>query len=60
MRTVGVWDEPGMIIDEIKTNPPDVVFNLTEHFNEVSAYDRNVAGLLEMMDVPIPAQAPPG
>ena len=60
VRTVGVWDEPGMIIDEIKTNPPDVVFNLTEHFNEVSAYDRNVAGLLEMMDVPYTGSSPTG
>jgi len=37
VRTIGVYDEPGMIIDEIKNNPPDLVFNLTEHFNAVSA-----------------------
>ena len=60
VRTLGVWDEPSMIIDEIKANPPDVVFNLTEHFNEVSAYDRNVAGLLEMMDVPHTGASPTG
>jgi D-alanine-D-alanine ligase len=60
VRTIGVWDEPGMIIDEIKAYPPDVVFNLTEHFNEVSAYDRNVAGLLEMMDVPYTGSSPTG
>src|SRR5215472_10449079 len=40
VRTIGVWDEPGMIIDEIKTNPPDVVFNLTEHFKELLAYHK--------------------
>jgi D-alanine-D-alanine ligase len=60
VRTIGVWDEPGMIIDEIKAYPPDVVFNLTEHFNEVSAHDRNVAGLLEMMDVPYTGSSPTG
>jgi len=60
VRTIGVWDEPGMIIEEIKTNPPEVVFNLTEHFNEVSAYDRNVAGLLEMMEVPYTGSSPTG
>ena len=60
VRTIGVWDEPGMIIDEIKANPPDVVFNMTEHFNEVSAYDRNVAGLLEMMAVPYTGSSPTG
>jgi D-alanine-D-alanine ligase len=51
VRMIGVYDEPGMIIEEIKAHPPDVVFNLTEHFNARSAYDQNVAGLLEMLDV---------
>ena len=60
MRTLGIWDEASLIIDEIKANPPDVVFNLTEHFNEVSAYDRNVAGLLEMMGVPYTGSSPTG
>jgi D-alanine-D-alanine ligase len=60
VRTLGVWDEPSMIIDEIKSNPPDVVFNLTEHFNEVSAYDRNIVGLLEMMGVPHTGASPTG
>lgn len=60
VRTIGVWDEPGTIIDEVKAHPPDIVFNLTEHFNEVSAYDRNVAGLLEMMDVPYTGASPTG
>ncbi len=60
VRTIGVYDEPGMIIDEVKSNLPDVVFNLTEHFNAVSAYDRNVAGLLEMMGVPYTGSSPTG
>ncbi|MGZ9272907.1 MAG: hypothetical protein ACXW6T_27610, partial [Candidatus Binatia bacterium] len=60
VRTLGVWDEASLIIDEIKANVPDVVFNLTEHFNEISAYDRNVAGLLEMMAVPYTGSSPTG
>jgi D-alanine-D-alanine ligase len=60
VRTIGVYDEPGMIVDEIKTYPPDVVFNLTEHFNAVSEHDRNVAGLLEMLDVPYTGSSPTG
>src|SRR5438034_11082133 len=55
-----VLNEQRQIIEEIKNYPPDVVFNLTEHFNEVSAYDRNVAGLLEMMDVPYTGSSPTG
>jgi D-alanine-D-alanine ligase len=60
VRTIGVYDEPGMIVDEIKTYPPDIVFNLTEHFNAVSEHDRNVAGLLEMLDVPYTGSSPTG
>lgn len=30
VRTLGIWDEASLIVDEIKTNPPDIVFNLTE------------------------------
>jgi D-alanine-D-alanine ligase len=60
VRTLGIWDEASLIVDEIKANVPDVVFNLTEHFNEISAYDRNVAGLLEMMAVPYTGSSPTG
>lgn len=60
VRILGIWDEAAPIIDELKANPPDVVFNLTEHFNEVSAYDRNVAGLLEMLGVPYTGSSPTG
>lgn len=60
LRTLGVYDEPGPIIDEIKAHPPDVVFNLAEHFNERSAYDRNIVSLLEMLDVPYTGSGPTG
>ena len=60
VRMIGVYDEPGLIIDEIKAHPPDVVFNLTEHFNDRSAHDRNVAGLLEMLDVRYTGSGPTG
>lgn len=60
VRTIGVYEDPGLIIDEIKSHPPEVVFNLTEHFNARSAYDRNVAGLLEMLDVPYTGAGPTG
>ena len=60
VRTIGVYDEPGLIIDEIKAHPTQVAFNLTEHFNARSAYERNVAGLLEMMDVRYTGSGPTG
>jgi D-alanine-D-alanine ligase len=60
VRMIGVYEDPGLIIDEVKAHPPDVVFNLTEHFNARSAYDRNVAGLLEMLDVRYTGSGPTG
>ncbi|HEY5649016.1 MAG TPA: ATP-grasp domain-containing protein [Nitrospiria bacterium] len=60
VRTLGVFDDPGMIIDELKKHPPDIVLNLTEEFNQRSSYDRNVAGLLEMLEVPYTGTGPTG
>jgi D-alanine-D-alanine ligase len=51
VRLLAVYDDPGQILDEIKSNPPDIVFNLSEQFNSRSEYERDVAGLLEMMGV---------
>jgi D-alanine-D-alanine ligase len=51
VRTLGVFDDPGLILEETRLNPPDVVFNLTDQFKNRSEYERDVAGLLEMMDL---------
>ncbi len=60
VRMLGVFDEPGLILDEVKAHPPDAVFNLTEHFNNRSAYDQNVASLLEMLGVRHTGSGPTG
>jgi len=60
VRMLGVFDEPGLILDEVKAHPPEVVFNLTEHFNNRSAYDQNVASLLEMLGVRYTGSGPTG
>jgi D-alanine-D-alanine ligase len=60
VRVLGVYDDPGMILDEIRSHPPDVVFNLTEEFNSHSAYERNVAALLQMLEVRYTGTGPTG
>ena len=60
LRFLGVHDDPGAIINEIKDHRPDVVFNLTEEFNRSSALDRNVPALLEMVDVRCTGNGPTG
>jgi D-alanine-D-alanine ligase len=60
VRVLGVYDDPGMILDEIRSHPPDAVFNLTEEFNSRSAYERNVVALLQMLDVRYTGTGPTG
>ena len=60
VRCLGVYDDPGMILDEVRSHPPDVVFNLTEEFNSRSAYERNVVALLQMLDVRYTGTGPTG
>jgi D-alanine-D-alanine ligase len=60
LRLLGVHDDPGAIISEIKDHRPDVVFNLTEEFNRRSALDRNVPALLEMLDIRCTGNGPTG
>jgi D-alanine-D-alanine ligase len=40
------------IIHGIHEQKPDVIFNLTEQFRNNRMLDKNVAGLLELMDIP--------
>lgn len=58
VRTLGVYDDINIIVEEIKENEPDVVFNLTEQFLGHSHFDRNVVGLLELLEVPYTGSNP--
>jgi len=60
LRLLGVYDDPGAIINEIRSHPPDIVFNLTEEFNRRSALDRDVPALLEMLDARCTGNGPTG
>jgi len=55
---LGLYDDIGILLEEIKENKPDVVFNLAEVFNQKSHLDKNVAALLEMMEVPYTGGSP--
>lgn len=48
---VGAYDDVNVIIHGIRKHKPDMVFNLMEHFNGRSEYDRNIPALLELMGV---------
>ncbi len=51
VRVCGVGFDVAAIVSEIEANPPDMVFNLVEQFGDDRRLDKNVAALLEMLDV---------
>jgi len=55
---IGLFDDISLLINEIKENPPDVVFNLTEVFKYKSKFDKNVAAVLEMLEIPYTGASP--
>ncbi|MFH1678911.1 MAG: ATP-grasp domain-containing protein [Candidatus Omnitrophota bacterium] len=48
---LGLYNDIGILLEEIKESKPDVVFNLADVFNQKAYLDKNVASLLEMLDV---------
>ncbi|MDD3374105.1 MAG: ATP-grasp domain-containing protein [Candidatus Omnitrophica bacterium] len=52
VRVLGLCNDIGVLLDEVKEFSPDVIFNLAEVFNQKSHLDKNVAGLFEMLDIP--------
>ncbi len=58
VNLLGIYDDVMPLIDEIRENRPDVVFNLAEVFRDDSRLEKNIAWLLEMLGVPYTG-APP-
>jgi len=58
VNLLGIYNDISILIEEIKENKPDVVFNLTEVFRQRTHLDKNVAWLLEMLGVPYTGASP--
>ncbi len=52
VRLFAVTNSVEAILAEIRNHPPDVVFNQAEQFCGDSAQEKNVMGLLEMLQIP--------
>ncbi|MCA9409035.1 MAG: ATP-grasp domain-containing protein [Candidatus Omnitrophica bacterium] len=52
VNLLGIHDTFMPLIEEIKENRPDVIFNLVEVFNEKSHFEKNIVALLEMLGIP--------
>lgn len=58
VNVIGLHNEISTLLEEIRKNRPDVVFNLAEVFNEKSHFEKNIAWLLEMLDIPYTGTSP--
>ncbi|MBL7081903.1 MAG: ATP-grasp domain-containing protein, partial [Candidatus Omnitrophica bacterium] len=55
---LGLYNDIGMLLEEIAEFKPDVVFNLVEVFKQKTYLDKNVAALLEMLGIPYTGASP--
>src|SRR5687767_13061051 len=60
VRLLGFRNDIGQLLDGLRAEPFDVVFNLTEGFRGKPALDHTVAGMLEMLDLPYTGAGPTG
>lgn len=52
VRKLGIYNDITPLLEEVKDFQPDVVFNLAEVYNDKSHLEKNIAALLELLDVP--------
>jgi len=51
VRILGVGYDVQAIVHDLSEHPPDIVFNLAEQFGDNRQLDKNVAAILELMEV---------
>ena len=49
---LGLFNDINILLEEVRENKPDVIFNAAEVFDQKSYLDKNVAGVLEMLGIP--------
>ena len=58
VRLLGLYNDIGVLLKEVNENRPDVIFNMVEVFNQKTYLDKNVASLLEMLEIPYTGASP--
>ena len=55
---LGLYNDVAPLLEEVQENKPDVVFNLTEVFQQKSHFDKNIVWMLEMLGIPYTGASP--
>jgi D-alanine-D-alanine ligase len=58
VKIYGIYDDVEGLINELKENPPDLVFNLCESFRKDSQMEFHIPALLEMLGVKYTGSGP--
>jgi D-alanine-D-alanine ligase len=58
VRMLGLYNDINLLLEEVIDFKPDVIFNLVEVFNQKSYLDKNVASVLEMLQIPYTGASP--
>jgi len=49
---LGLCNDISILLEEVRENKPDIIFNLADVFKQKTFYDKNIAGVLELLGVP--------
>ncbi len=60
VRILGSGSDVAAMVSGLTHEPPDLVFNLTEHIRGNRLMDKNIAGVLEMLGIPFTGAGPSG
>lgn len=60
VSVIGVFDNLEEIVHRLTENRPDLVFNLTEQYCGQRLWDKNIAGLLDLLQIPYTGAGPMG
>lgn len=58
VRMLGLCRDIGPLLEEVNEFKPDVIFNLVEVFNQKSHLDKNIASVLELLQIPYTGASP--
>ncbi|MCF7893644.1 MAG: ATP-grasp domain-containing protein [Candidatus Omnitrophica bacterium] len=58
VKMLGLYNDIGILLEDIADFKPDIIFNLVEVFDQKSHLDKNVASVLEMLQIPYTGASP--
>lgn len=58
VRILGLCDDIGVLLREVDEFKPDIIFNLVEVFGQKSYLDKNIASVLELLQIPYTGASP--